>query len=269
MNTTYTKSIDYYTLITGASEGIGRAMAENCASRGRNLVLVALPGRELEETATYLASEYGVQVHSYPADLTADNACRELVEWLHGSRIRINTLINNAGIGSSGSFVDLSPDLYLTQIQLNVRAVMLLTRLLVDDLIQNSPSDILNVGSLAGFFSIPYKSLYTATKSFVITFTRSLREELADHGVRVAVLCPGPVETNYACRQRNLKHGWTARLALKKPAEVADAAVEGMLRNRPVIIPGGVNRAFFMLNLVLPNWVNVWLVKKEFRKEMD
>ena len=177
------------------------------ARRGWNLILVALPGKELIETEAYLIDKYDVKVHSYGADLTCIENCKDIYEWISLKNYKINKLINNAGLGSSGLFQDISADIYIKQIQLNVTALSLLTRLLVEDLIANRPSYILNVGSLAGFCFIPYKSLYTATKSFVNTFSLSLKEELVDEGICVSALCPGPVATNDEC-QISYREAW-------------------------------------------------------------
>lgn len=257
-----------FTLITGASEGIGRAMAESCAKRGLNLVLVALPDQQLALTGHYLVKKYNVRAYTLGIDLTSEYACEKIVEWLHGNQIQIDKLINNAGIGSSGYFEAISAEQYLKQMRLNVIATAMLTRLLIDDLKANQPSGILNVGSLAGFFCIPYKSLYSATKSFVIFFSRSLREELASSGVNVSVLCPGPVATNAEVLKRALKHGWIARKAIMSAEEVAEVAINGFLRRKAIIIPGRINRALFFINRFLPHALSIRLVKNEFKKEL-
>ncbi|MDX1628742.1 MAG: SDR family NAD(P)-dependent oxidoreductase, partial [Fulvivirga sp.] len=145
----------------------------------------------------------------------------------------------------------------------------LLTRLLVDDLIANRPSYILNVGSLAGFCYIPYKSLYTATKSFVNTFTLSLKEELVDHGICVSALCPGPVATNDDCRSRTEKHGLIAKMSQTESAYVANKAINGMLAGKSIIIPGALNRFLFLLNYIIPKRLKFTMIKKEFLKELS
>ncbi|MEI9944227.1 MAG: SDR family NAD(P)-dependent oxidoreductase [Chitinophagaceae bacterium] len=161
---------NFYTLITGASEGFGKALAIECAQREMNLILVALPGPELHPLADFIRRNYCVDVVSIEKDLCEDESCSGLFNEINALKLRVNMLINNAGIGSTVPFADGNVSMYEKQIKLNVLATTLITRLFLGMLKQNSPSHILNVGSLASFFCLPKKQVYAATKSFVYLF---------------------------------------------------------------------------------------------------
>jgi hypothetical protein len=255
----------YYSLITGASAGIGRAMAEACARRNMNLILVALPGKELNETADYLRCEYGVRVEVFACDLTQQDACRQLVRQINEKNLCINMLINNAGVGCSGAFDHYPASFYEHQILLNVMSLTILTRLLIENMKKLEEAYIMNVASMFGFFYPPFKDVYAATKSFVITFSRSLRQELKHSPIHVSVLCPGAVRTNKETCQRLDRHGWWAKKSAMMPGEVAEAAIKRMLRNKAIIIPGLINRIFLMLDRLLPSIIKEKVLDSELR----
>ncbi|HRI22565.1 MAG TPA: SDR family NAD(P)-dependent oxidoreductase, partial [Panacibacter sp.] len=163
-----------YTLITGSGSGIGKALAEECAKLSMNILLVALPGDDLAETENSIRANYKVQCHSLAIDLSQPCTLQKVHEWVKQNNYRVNILINNVGVGSKGAFEKLSPDFYITQLNLNVTATCLLTRLFVDELKANAPSHILNVGSMGGFFMLPEKAVYTASKAFIYSFSRTL-----------------------------------------------------------------------------------------------
>src|ERR1700741_5198861 len=148
-----------YTLITGASEGLGKALAIECARRKMNLILVALPGPELYALANLIKENYPVQVISIGKDLCRDESCVELYNEISGLNLSVNMLINNAGIGSTVLFEEGAIALYEKQIKLNVLATTLITRLFLNTLQRHNHSYILNVGSLASFFYLPKKQV--------------------------------------------------------------------------------------------------------------
>ncbi|MGB3073746.1 MAG: SDR family NAD(P)-dependent oxidoreductase [Chitinophagales bacterium] len=255
-----------FTLITGASSGIGKALAESCAQRGMNLALIALPGIELRETVEYMHYTYGVKVFHLGIDLTQPAACELVVEWIHRHQLQVNMLINNAGIGCTGGFEKFSSDFYQRQIQLNVVALTLLTRLMINDLRQNSQSYILNLGSMSGFFFVPFKDVYAATKSFVITFSESLRHELKHTGIHVSVLCPGGVISNAETALRLSHHGWLAKASALTCEEVANEAINKLLRKKSIVIPGALNRLMMVLEKIVPAFITNKIVAAEFKK---
>lgn len=259
----------YFTVVTGSSEGIGKALAEYCAKLGMNVVLVSLPGESLTQTEKYLRFKYNVEVYSLGIDLTDEDASRRVGEWIDNNHISVNMLINNAGCGSIGNFDEITYDVMLKQIELNITSLTVLTRLLMDQLKRNQPAYILNVGSIAGFFLVPYKAVYGATKSYVVNFSLSLREELAPYAIGVSLLCPGGVTSNYMAMQRKTRHGWIGRLSYLSPEQVAREAIDGLLKNKRVIMPGSINRILFFLNHILPPKIRIKIAANSLKKELD
>ena len=185
-----------YCLITGASEGFGRALAIECAGRKMNLILVALPGPELFYLANFIERNYKVEVIVFEKDLTKEEECMELFKEVCERNYNINILVNNAGLGNTQLFSEGSIAFYKQQLKLNVVATTLLTRLFLDMLRNNTPAYILNVGSLCSFFYLAKKQVYGATKSFIYFFSKSLRRELENENIHVSVICPGSMNTN-------------------------------------------------------------------------
>ena len=241
-----------YCLITGASEGFGRALAIECAGRKMNLILVALPGPELFYLANFIERNYKVEVIVFEKDLTKEEECMELFKEVCERNYNINILVNNAGLGNTQLFSEGSIAFYKQQLKLNVVATTLLTRLFLDMLRNNTPAYILNVGSLCSFFYLAKKQVYGATKSFIYFFSKSLRRELQNENIHVSVICPGSMNTNTSVILLNKKSGWLSQLAVMNPEEVAPIAIDGLLKRKEVIIPGSVNKFFLVLNKLIP-----------------
>lgn len=241
-----------YCLITGASEGFGRALAIECAGRKMNLILVALPGPELFYLANFIERNYKVEVIVFEKDLTKEEECMELFKEVCERNYNINILVNNAGLGNTQLFSEGSIAFYKQQLKLNVVATTLLTRLFLDMLRNNTPAYILNVGSLCSFFYLAKKQVYGATKSFIYFFSKSLRRELENENIHVSVICPGSMNTNTSVILLNKKSSWLSQLAVMNPEEVAPIAIDGLLKRKEVIIPGSVNKLFLVLNKLIP-----------------
>ncbi len=245
----------FYTLITGASMGFGKVLAEECARRNMNLILVALPGESLHELADTIKSKYAVDVVAIEKDLCGDQSCQELFHEVSESGLQINMLINTAGVGGTQFFHDGSINRYEEQIRLNVLATTVITHLFIGMLKQNAPSYILNVGSLASFFSLQKKQVYGATKSFILYFSKSLRRELRNENVFVTVVCPGGMFTNETVTKTINSGSFISRASSMKPEDVAPIAINGLMRKKEVIIPGRINRIIVFLDGILPRFV--------------
>lgn len=245
----------FYTLITGASEGLGKALAIECASRKMNLLLVALPNSGLENLCEFIHKNYGVKVVHFETDLTQENSCEELFRLVLNKGILINILINNAGIGSTLFFNEGSLELFQKQIKLNILSTTTITRLFLDQLEQNSPSYILNVSSLSCFFYLPRKQVYGATKSFIYSFSKSLKQEVEQYGIKVCVLCPGGINSNPAQTLLNKTGTWFSRQSIMNPEEIALITINGLLKGKEVIIPGYWNRLFLLLDKLVPTFI--------------
>ena len=244
-----------YTLITGASMGFGRALAFECAARKMNLILVALPGEGLCMLAHQLQQEYSVDAVAIETDLCEDGACEELFNKVSALGLGVNMLINNAGVGNTALFKDGRLTDYEKQIRLNVLATTMITRLFIDALRKNAPSYVMNVGSLASFFSLSKKQVYGATKSYISYFSKSLGRELKGDNISVSVVCPGGMYTNAAVCGTIESGNYISRVSSMKPGHVAPVAMDGLLKKKQVIVPGKINKAIVFLNKILPRFV--------------
>ena len=255
-----------FVLITGASEGFGKALALECAARNMNLVLVALPGSGLSSLCCYIERNFHVITYCLEHDLSKKEECYDLFNEIDHLQIPISTLINNAGIGGTHYFDERNAEFYCKQIDLNVVSPTLLTHLFIQNLLQNSPAYILNVSSLASFFYLPKKQVYGGTKSYLVAFSRSLRRELKDKGISVSVICPGGMNTNPQMVFQNLNTHGLGRWSIMNPDAVAKIAMDGMLKKEEVIIPGFWNKMFMLFDKVLPKWYKEMLTDGSMKK---
>jgi short-subunit dehydrogenase len=186
-----------WALITGASAGIGKALAEQLAASGAQLVLTARRRERLEELARTLATTHKIRAEVFAADLARPDAPEHIFEFTRHARIQIDLLINNAGFGSYGEFAASDVRRQLDMVQVNCSAVVHLTRLYLPGMIERRGGDVLIVASTASFQAVPYISTYSATKAFDLLFAEGLAEEMKPHGVRVCALCPGSTVSEF------------------------------------------------------------------------
>jgi short-subunit dehydrogenase len=253
-------------LVTGASEGLGKSFAFELAQRGIDLVLVSLPGTGLVQLAAYIEKNFAVKVVYFEADLTHTEEYTSLFSSLKARNIQVNILINNAGIGNWSRFEDQTIAFYKRQIELNVIAPVLLTKLFLEQVKKPEQSYVLNVGSLGGLFVMPKKQVYGATKSFISYFTRCLRLELSQSNVRVSLLTPGGIHTKPELLLLTESLKGVSKAAILEPEHVARAAVSGMLSGKKEIIPGRINQALVMLNALLPSVIKEMIIRARLKE---
>jgi uncharacterized protein len=237
-------------VITGASAGIGAALAHEFAAKGHQLVLVA----RREQALATLADAIAAKSHPRPTVLRMDvarvDAARDIGEALAKQGLEPEIVVNNAGFGLLGDADKLDRAQQLAMIDLNVRALTDLSLAFIDTL-ERRKGGILNVASVAGFFAGPGMAVYHATKAYVISFSEALHYELAPRGVRVTVLCPGPVPTEFQARAGLTNEKWTPLLT--RPAEqVARAGYRGLAEGRRLVIPGWASRLATALGRLAP-----------------
>jgi short-subunit dehydrogenase len=261
------KTTENYTLITGASTGLGKEFAVESARRGKNLVLVALPGGNLSLLCRDIELTFGVKAVPAECDLTAENALAQLYSEIL-SNFSIDQLINNAGVGGTAVFEDSSIEYLDRIILLNVRATTILTRLMLPSLRLHSRALIMNIASVAAFGPLPYKTVYPASKAFIYSFTRSLSRELRKTGIRVVVVTPGPIVTNPDVAMRISKHGFLGRMGLLSAGEIARLAINGAENGKDVIVPGFFNRFNRFLIHFSPESLRLSLMDKVLQKEL-
>ena len=243
---------EHVALITGASQGLGRAFAEQCVRRGMRVILVALPDSGLPQLAEGLALLYGRQTEYLEMDLTEPGNPEALVQWISRKGLSVSLLINNAGVGYNRRFEDSTLGENESCILLNNLATVKITRLLLPELKRHPRAFVMNVASLAAFFPMPYMSVYGPSKTFILNFSLALREEMDDSPVKVSVLCPNGIRTNKQNRQRIEAHGLLGELVSQDADQVAEAALEGLFAEKSVIVPGVLNQILAMVGKHAP-----------------
>jgi len=254
-----------FTLITGAGRGFGLAMARECARRGMDLLLTSLPGDDLPSLAQALHEEYGIATDSFETDLTAPEGPLSLYHWTQEKYYTVKRLINNAGLGAVGPFVSKDAAFYGRQIDINVRALVLLTRYFIDELSHIEGSRILNISSLAYLSPMPYKIVYSTTKGFIYGFSRSLRQEYLSTPLRVCVAIPGPMHTNANVTKRINDQGFMGRAIAWQPEKAARICIDGMLKGKALILPGFYEKFSFLMEKILPLNLKLKMIARSFR----
>lgn len=224
-------------LITGASSGIGKALARKFANSGYDIVAVARQEDMLEELAAELSRYRDISVTVIAKDLTQESAPQEIYDELKARKIVVDVLVNDAGIGQRGIFHETDLQKSIGIIRLNVEALTRLTSLFLKDMVARNSGKILNVGSAAGFEPGPLAAVYHASKAYVISFSEALAEEIKDTKVQITVICPGPTDTDFFRKagMTDLKN--SNQDAVMEPQEVANIGYEGLIKGERVVVP--------------------------------
>ncbi len=231
-------------VITGASQGLGKAFARQCAVSGKNLLLAALPGTGLPEFVVELRA-MGCDVRFLECDLSQRDGQEMLVRMATEDARAIDLLVNNVGVGQNGLFDLLPWEAQRRSIELNIQSTLTLTYGLIPRL-QISKGRIITVASLAAFYPMPLFAVYASTKSFLLHWSLALRHELAPLGIGVTVLAPGGMYTSEDVRMKVRSQGLAGRLSTMEPEDVARIALRGAGRNAAVVIPGLFNRLLWL-----------------------
>lgn len=246
-------------LVTGASSGIGAAFAEALAREQYDLVLVARRGDRLQDLAKRLREARGIDVEVLVADLTEAAGLLRVVARIEQSAPDL--LINNAGRGTFGSFADLDPAQEIDEIELNVSALVRLTRAALPEMIQRGHGAVINVSSMAAFQPMPFNATYAATKAFVNSFSEALHEELRDTGVRVQVLCPGFTRTGFQ-EAAGIEPSAVPGFAWMEAGKVVEASLRALERGDLICVPGAANRVLAVVQRASPNLLTRRLVAR-------
>lgn len=258
------KNNQYYTLITGASSGIGKAMAEEFALRKRNLLLIALPETGLESQCKNLISKYNIHSRFLEIDMRENDAPELIQSFVQAENLKINILVNNIGVGHEGNVGDLAVEKIDDMIMLNIRAATHLTNIFINALKSCPESYILNMGSFGGFIPAPHKSIYMASKAYIYYFSCGLGFELENSSVKVSVAMPGPVKSNQKMIERIQNNGAISKSMALTPNEVAKYIIPRLLLGEKIIIPGRMTRLTYLLGLILPYGIVLHFMKKVF-----
>ncbi len=225
-------------LITGASAGIGLELARVFARHRHDVVLVARRGERLRDIAAELEAGNDVTAHVIVADLAAENGSEALYEEVIGRNIVVDYLVNNAGFGTFGPFVETNREQTMDLLRVNIAAVTELTALFLPAMVERQRGRVLNVASAAAFQPGPLMATYYASKAYVLHFSEALNEELDGKGVSVTALCPGPVRTEFHHVARMESSGLVLNRRLISVEEVAATGYDAMMRGKPFVVPG-------------------------------
>ncbi|MDN6200552.1 mycolate reductase [Corynebacterium flavescens] len=254
-----------YALVTGASQGIGEAMARDLAVLGYNVILVARRREVLEEIAAQLESRHSVKTIAYPADLSDADDVDKLIEFMADKEISI--LINSAGIASFGAFMEQDWDYESKQFELNARSVHRLTRVALSQMLPRRSGAVCNVGSAAGNIPIPNNATYVFTKAGVNAFTEALHYELKGTGVTCTLLAPGPVrEAVIAPEDQTIVDKVVPDFFWTTYQSCSSETLDAMARNQRRVVPGPLSKAMNTLSQVLPTPLIAPLVGKFYSK---
>jgi short-subunit dehydrogenase len=251
-----------WALVTGASAGIGAAIARELAGRGAKLILTARRQDRLEALAQELTGR-GTEVRIVAADLRDPEAPRQIFDATEGAGIPVDILINNAGLGQFGVFAQSPIEQELAQIRVNCEAMVHLARLFVPCMVERRRGWVLIVASTASFEPIPYLSTYAATKVFDRFFSQALTEEVKQFGVKVTALCPGPTESEFW----DVSRAGAFKRRIQPTEEVAMLGVDALARGKRTIIANAKGRFTAFMVRFLPVGLIAWFVERAARRE--
>ncbi len=258
-------------LITGASAGIGAAIAGELAARGHNLVLVARRKERLDEIALELTGAHGVRAETLGCDLAKSASRQRLQGRVKALGLDVEVLVNNAGFATGGAFADADPERELDQVRVLVEAVVALTSAFLPEMVRRRRGAILNVASTAGMQPLPYSAGYSAAKAYVLNFSEALHHEVRGAGVTVTALAPGPVSTEFWDAAGWEAGGQTFETAVPGPAwvtaeETARAGVKGLEDGRRVVVPGLQVRTAMLAARYLPHALKLPVIERVMRR---
>jgi len=251
-----------YALVTGATSGIGKEIAKLLAKDNYNLVIVARNEGELSSTAEELKQSGNVEVQTIAKDLFKREAAFELYDEVKAKGITIDVLVNDAGQGLYGHFVDTDINRELDIIQLNIGATVILTKLFLKDMVSRSSGKILNLASVAAKIPGPWQSVYHGTKAFVHSFNEAVRTELKDTGVTLTSLLPGPVATDFF-NKADMQDSKMMEGDFSDPADVAKDGYEALMAGQDMIVSGFKNKMQVTMSNVTPDRLVAEQVEKQ------
>ncbi|RQO29710.1 short-chain dehydrogenase [Taibaiella sp. KBW10] len=257
-----------FVLITGAGKGLGKAFGTQCAQLGYNLILIALPGENVQSLARHIQYEYAVKAHCFEIDITDQVLLEETINHINAC-YEVFFLINNAGVGGTASITSSSFEDMDGIIRLNVRATVQVTKLMLPNLLQSPESYIMNVSSMAALTPIAYKTVYPASKAFIASFSLGLREELKDQGLSVSIVYPGAIMTNCNVSGRILAQGAMGRLGLVNTDAIAQTAIRKTLKKQAKIVPGLWNRITSRILQWIPVETKLRLISTSVKRELQ
>ena len=265
---------DKTALVTGASSGIGLALAQELAKRGAHLILSARSGDKLDALAQEIRAS-GREAAVFTADLSEPGSAKKLYDEINAAGLQVDLLVNNAGYGRWGDFLSFDSDDYQRMIHLNISSLTELCHLAIPDMVARGGGGVVNVGSTASFVPVPFSAVYGATKGYVIMLTEAIRYEYAGKGVRVMTLCPGATASNFAhvASENSSEELKNLNAKMEKSnnmgqtcEEVAIEGLDAFLRDKVCVITGRSNRMTMFLPRILSRKRSLKMVGDIFRR---
>lgn len=250
-----------YTLVTGGSEGIGLELAKLFAQDKHNLILVARDELKLKKAKDDIEAQYKVKVEIVDIDFFVDKTCGKVINFVDNYNLTVDNLVNNAGIGSFGFFYEEYNNFEDDIINVNIIALTKLTKFFLNKMLKQGYGNILNVASTAAFVGGPKMALYYSTKSYVLTLTEAIHEEVKGKGINVSCLCPGPVRTSFQAKS-GIKKSEKAKKYIMAPENVAKIGYEGFKKHKAIIIPGFKNKILVLGNKLIPRSISRKIILK-------
>ncbi|MGM0881330.1 MAG: SDR family NAD(P)-dependent oxidoreductase [Bacillota bacterium] len=247
-------------LITGVSGGIGKELADRFAKGGHNIVLVARSESKIVELAQEYRKKYGIQATVIAKDVAAPGVPEEIFTELKEKGITLDYLVNNAGFGLFGTFMETDMEQEVNMIDVNIKALTVMTKLFLPDMVKRGQGGVMNVASLVGFFPGPMMSVYYATKAYVLSFTEALANEVSGTGVTVTALCPGLTSTGFVDRS-GMGASKMLKGAIMEAGQVAEEGYRGFLRGKTLIMPGARNRFIAFMPRLLPRMMMTRIIR--------
>ena len=255
-----------FTLITGASSGIGEVFARKLAEKKHNLILVARSEKKLLELCDELMLAHGIIAHFVALDLTEFEADKKLFAETEKHGFEIEWLINNAGFGSMDDFAKLDLERELQMIDLNISALVALTHRYLQGMQTRKSGVIINVSSTASFQAIPFMATYAATKAFVTSFSEAIAEENRPHGIKVLALCPGATETNFFA-VANMKDAIQVK-GMQTSEEVVETALKAVKKGKSLVVSGFANYVGSVFGTIVPDSLITRTIGKILRSKL-
>ena len=234
-------SVSSTCLVTGASSGIGAAIARELAKRGHGVTLTARRKDRLVALAEELSAQHGIRAETVVCDLASPAARKRMVQTIAQRGLEVDVLVNNAGFGSAGRFQSLDQEAELLMVRTNVEAVVDLCSTYVPQMVDRRRGAVLNVASVAAYQPVPRQATYAATKAFVLSFTEGLHVDLKGTGVTATALCPGPTKTEFGDTAGIPDELFEIPGLVYTAEEMAVAGVRAMERGRRAVVPGATN----------------------------
>lgn len=256
------KNANQFALVTGASSGIGVEVAKLLAQRGYNLIIVARRADKLAELSRAIREEHDVEVLDFMCDLSVESEVQKLIGAIDSKVEQVEILINNAGFGLRGFFIENNFEPYRDMMNLNMNNLTLLTHHYLKKMTASGSGYVLQVSSIGAYQPSPYYAVYAATKSYVLNFSAALNYELKNTNVSVTTLCPGGTTTEFQDVAGHDISPLMRKLAFMSAEKVAAIGLKAMFRRRTVVTAGLMNKIMYLNTRILPRSVSTWLAGK-------